>query len=79
MQLISYCLLIEETKGTKPKYSFIQYKIGKPFAVPYTEGRKLFLIKTIQEMRGYIDLGESPKPVRNSKCEKCRHKEDRFW
>ena len=79
MQLISYCLLIEEAKGAKPKYGFIQYKRGKPFAVPYTEGRKSFLIKTIQEMRDYIDLGESPKPVRNSKCEKCRHKENSFW
>jgi len=71
MQLISYCLLIEEAKGAKPKYGFIQYKRGKPFAVPYTEGRKSFLIKTMQEMRDYIDSGESPKPIRKYRCKKC--------
>jgi len=78
MQLISYCLLIEEVKDTKPKYGFIQYKGGKPFAIPYTKNMKSFLIKTMKEMRGYIDLGESPKPIKKYKCEKCSYKEDCF-
>lgn len=75
MQLISYCLLMEEAKGTKPKYGFIQYKEGKPFAVPYTEGRKLFLIKTMQEMRDHINSGKCPKPITNYRCKKCRDRE----
>jgi len=71
MQLVSYCLLIGEVKGTKPKYGFIQYKEGQPFSIRYTEGRKSFLIKTIQEMRDYVDSGKCPKPVRKYKCKKC--------
>ncbi|MCK4521091.1 MAG: CRISPR-associated protein Cas4 [Nanoarchaeota archaeon] len=78
MQLISYCLLIEEVKGTKPKYGFIQYKGGQPFSVSYTENMKSFLIKTMQEMRDYIDLGVAPKPTRNYKCEKCSCKSECF-
>ena len=71
MQVISYCLLIEEVKGTKPKYGFIQYKGGQPFVIPYTEGRKSFLIKTMEEMRDYLNSGKGPNPLRNYKCKKC--------
>jgi len=78
MQLISYCLLIEEEKGTKPKYGFLQYKGGQPFAVTYTEKMKSFLIKTMQEMRDYIDSGKSPEPTKNYKCKKCSYKIDCF-
>lgn len=78
MQLVSYCLLIEEEKGMTPKYGFLQYKGGQPFAVPYTEKMKSFLIKTMQEMRDYIDLGKCPEPIKNYKCKKCSYKEDCF-
>jgi len=78
MQLVSYCLLIEEVKGTKPKYGFIQYKGGQPFSIPYTEGRKSFLLKTMQEMRNYIDSGGCPESIRKYKCEKCGYKGDCF-
>ena len=46
MQLVSYCLLVEEDRGEKPKYGFIQYKGGQAFSVPYTEKMKSFLLKT---------------------------------
>lgn len=78
MQLISYCLLMEEVKGTKPKYGFIQYKGGHPFSIPYTENMKSSLLEIMQEMRGYIDSGKGPKPVRNYKCGKCQYNEDCF-
>ncbi|MFH1506464.1 MAG: CRISPR-associated protein Cas4 [archaeon] len=78
MQLISYCLLIEEEKGVKPKYGFIQYQGGQAFSIPYTEKMKSFLLKTMQEMRDYIDSGKSPKPIKNYRCEKCSYKEDCF-
>ena len=71
MQLVSYCLLIEEEKGTTPKYGFVQYKGGQPFAIPYTERMKSFLINTINEMREYLDSGIAPEQVRNYKCKNC--------
>ncbi|MBI2649937.1 CRISPR-associated protein Cas4 [Candidatus Woesearchaeota archaeon] len=77
MQLVSYCLLIEEVKGIKPQYGFIQYKGGRPFSIPYTEKMKSFLIKTMQEMRGYINSGECPKPTKMYKCERCRNRENK--
>jgi len=76
MQLISYCLLIEEEKSVKPKYGFIQYKGGKPFFVPYTEKMKLFLLKTMDEMRDHVNSGESPKSIRKNKCESCNYRKD---
>lgn len=78
MQLVSYCLLIEETRKEKPKYGFIQYQDGKAFAIPYTEGRKSFLIKLMQEIRGFIDSGKCPKPVHGNKCEGCGYKDRCF-
>jgi CRISPR-associated exonuclease Cas4 len=78
MQLVSYCLLIEEEKGVKVKYGFIQYKEGKAFYVPYTENMKLFLLKTMCGMREHIDSREGPKPSRKYKCEKCSYKDDCF-
>lgn len=74
MQLISYCLLIEETRGSKPKYGFIQYKEGKAFVIPYTEGRKSFLIKTMQQMRdGDTDSGWVRLRSLLSKLLQCYH------
>ena len=74
IQLISYCLLIEEVKGIKPQYGFIQYKGGRPFGIPYTENMKSFLIKTMGDMRAFIESGECPKLVRKYKCKKCEYR-----
>ncbi len=74
MQLISYCLLIEEEKGVKPKYGFIQYKDGGAFSISYTDNMKARLIKTIDEMRRLLNLGIAPKPTRNYKCDNCSYK-----
>jgi len=65
-----------EEEGKKPKYGFIQYKGGQPFAVPYTDEMKTSLFKIMEEMRGYVDIG--PIAVRKKRCEKCGYKEDCF-
>lgn len=71
-------MLIEEKKGVKPKYGFIQYKEGRAFSIPYTKNMKSFLLKTMQKMRDHIESGESPKPIKNYRCEKCSYKKDCF-
>ncbi len=73
MQLISYCLLIEEEKGVKPKYGFIQYRDGGAFSVSYTENMKVSLIKTINEMRNIINLNTPPEPKKTYRCNNCSH------
>ena len=78
MQLISYCLLMEEERNIRSKYGFIQYKGGQPFYIPYTEKMKAYLIKIMDEMRYYLDSGIQPVANRRYKCEKCSYKEDCF-
>ncbi len=63
MQLVSYCLLLEE-RGDKPRYGFLQYKSGKAFSVPYTEGLKSHLLKVMGEMRACV---KEPQGT----CRKC--------
>lgn len=77
MQLISYCLLMEES-GNRPRYGFIRYKGGKAFSIPYTENMKSSLLKTMQEMRDYLDSGEGPEPIRKYRCEKCSYQSECF-
>tara|TARA_Y100000310_G_C20681497_1_gene816221 strand:- start:2773 stop:3282 length:510 start_codon:yes stop_codon:yes gene_type:complete len=78
MQLVSYCLLMEEEKGVKPKYGFIQYKGGQPFSVPYTEAMKEKLLEIMGEMRGFIEAGEGPEVVRKGRCGKCNREGECF-
>lgn len=77
MQLISYCLLMED-RGDRPKYGFIQYRSGKAFSISYTEEMKASLLKTMEEMRGCLASGQKPKAVRRGKCDKCGCKEECF-
>ena len=63
MQLISYCILLEE-RGDKPKYGFIQYNGGEAFPVSYTEGLKSHLLKVMEEMRACV---KEPRGI----CRKC--------
>jgi len=72
MQLVSYCLLIEEVKGTKPKYGFIQYRNEKPFSITYSENMKKRLIKIMEEMREYINSDQCP-PTNKYSCKKCKN------
>lgn len=74
MQLISYCLLMEE-RGDRPKYGFIQYREGKAFSITYTEAMKASLLKIMGEMRSCTD---KPKVVRRNKCERCGYREECF-
>ena len=64
MQLMSYCLLIEEVRGVTPKYGFIQYRNEKPFSVPYTIEMKDHLLAIISEMRRYLETDTCPRPIR---------------
>tara|TARA_Y100000034_G_C6847929_1_gene384327 strand:+ start:530 stop:1012 length:483 start_codon:yes stop_codon:yes gene_type:complete len=74
MQLISYCLLIEETRKERPKYGFIQYKGGKAFTIQYTDELKQELLKIMDEMRNY-----TPKqPIKTYKCGFCNYKDECF-
>ncbi len=67
MQLISYCLLMEE-EGNKPEYGLLQYKNGN-FFVSYNEKRKEELLNILKNMR---EVKECPAKVKSSRCGKCK-------
>lgn len=54
MQLVSYCLLIEEHYNERPEFGILQYASGEPFIIPYSEENKNQLFKTVEEMRTCI-------------------------
>ncbi|MEK6887086.1 MAG: CRISPR-associated protein Cas4 [Nanoarchaeota archaeon] len=69
MQVIAYCFLMEEQNGIAPRYAFLQYSgSNKPFSIQYTQERKELLIKTINEMREYVNINECPDPNPKSRC-----------
>ncbi len=68
MQLISYCLLMEEERGVRPKYGFLQYHGGGPFSITYTENQRSFLINTIDDMKRHVDSGSGSLLAHSRVC-----------
>ncbi len=50
LQLAAYCLLVEETYGTRPSYGIIQYR-DRAFAIDYTADLEDELLELLEEMR----------------------------
>lgn len=77
MQLISYCLLMEEERGIRPKYGILHYQGGQ-FSIQYTNKLKFQLIGILQKMRHHLNSGIHPIPIRKPKCDNCAYKNDCF-
>ena len=75
MQVISYCLLLEEN-GKKIENGFIQYSNDEPFFIPYDEKMKEYLKSVLNEMRESFDKNNFEKTTNKNKCEKCGHREE---
>jgi len=75
MQLISYCLLLEED-GKKVENGFIQYSENEPFFIPYDNKMKEYLLSVLNEMRESFEKNNFEKTLNKNKCEKCLHKEE---
>ena len=75
MQLISYCLLLEED-GKKVENGFIQYSENEPFFIPYDDKMKEYLLSVLNEMRESFEKNNFEKTLNKNKCEKCLHKEE---
>ncbi|NJM39726.1 MAG: Dna2/Cas4 domain-containing protein [Anaerolineae bacterium] len=50
LQLATYCLLVEETYGVRPRYGIIQYA-DKQFAIDYTPELERELLRVVGAMR----------------------------
>jgi CRISPR-associated exonuclease Cas4 len=50
LQVLAYCLLLEETEGKKPPYGLLRYK-SNTFKVDYNADTRAYLLDVLDEMR----------------------------
>ncbi|HXF70330.1 MAG TPA: CRISPR-associated protein Cas4 [Thermoflexus sp.] len=71
MQLIAYCLLVEETYGRPPPYGWIRYR-DRTFRVDYTAERRDELLAVLAAMRRDLERGEAHRQHRSpARCRAC--------
>ncbi|WP_376792926.1 CRISPR-associated protein Cas4 [Thermoflexus sp.] len=71
MQLIAYCLLVEETYGRPPPYGWIRYR-DRTFRVDYTAERRDELLEVLAAMRRDLERGEAHRQHRSpARCRAC--------
>ena len=71
LQLATYCLLVEETYGTRPRYGIIQYA-DKQFAIDYTPELERELLRVINQMHEDLSAGESHRNHKDARrCATC--------
>lgn len=67
MQVVSYCLLMEEENAIPPKYGILRYNDGQ-FYISYTPERKAHLLKTMDKMKQHMRSNTCPEPDPKSRC-----------
>ena len=76
LQLATYCLLVEEHFGKRPRYGIVQYA-DKQFAIDYTPALETELLRVIEAMRENLDAGDAHRNHRDARrCAACGMKED---
>lgn len=74
IQLIAYCILVEETYGITPSHGVLVLKDGKKEQVEFTEKRREKLLEILQHMRQMFDAQQAPAYfTRFQKCRTCRY------
>jgi len=71
LQVLAYCLLVEETWGKRPPHGLLRYK-HDTFKVDYSKQTRAYLIQVLQEMRASSQQSEVPRshdiPARCRAC-----------
>lgn len=71
MQLIAYCLLVEETLDVRPPYGWIRYR-DRAFRVEYTSELRKELLRVLASMRQDLGRGEAHRQHRSpARCRAC--------
>ncbi len=71
LQLATYCLLTEETFGTRPHHGIIQYA-DRRFVVDYTPALEAELLRVIGAMRHDLAAGDARRSHRDrARCASC--------
>lgn len=75
LQIVAYCLLIEETYGKPPPYGIIKYSSAE-FEIEYDESLKDLLIGKLSDMRKAVETEDVHRNHnREGKCRFCSRKE----
>jgi CRISPR-associated exonuclease Cas4 len=70
LQVMAYCVLLEEEDGRPPPYGIIRYG-DTAFEIEYNEDQKKLLLQKLGEMRAAIVKGEAHR--NHSRPGKCVH------
>jgi CRISPR-associated exonuclease Cas4 len=60
MQLVAYCLLVEETTGRPPPYGLLRYA-DTTFRVDYTPAVRAELLAILETMRADLEAADCPR------------------
>ena len=73
IQLVAYCLLLEEEYKTPPPYGVLIYENGRGFRILYTPEQKERLLRIVEEIREYKVSRKIPQvyTADKNKCLKC--------
>lgn len=74
LQVLAYCLLLEEQEGKRPPYGLLRYST-ETFRVDYNNQTKQHIISVIEEMRGaatQMEVHRSHDMV--ARCRMCAYR-----
>ncbi len=75
LQLASYCLLIEEQYGCRPRYGYLKYAQGI-FRIDYTDSLRRQLLGRLDAMRLDLEAEEVfPSHAEPQRCLRCGHQQ----
>ena len=82
LQLLAYCLLVEEHYQVRPPYGLIRYP-GREFRIPYDRGREQQLRAVVQEIalekrQGHAQHRSHQQPRRCAACAFRAHCDERL-
>ncbi len=71
IQVLAYCLLVEEVDGTPPPYGLLRYA-DATFQIPYTPDARRRLLALIEEMRDGLEAEDCPRSHNDpARCRRC--------
>lgn len=71
LQVLAYCLLIEETQASKPPYGLLKYS-QSTFRVDYNDATRAHLLQVMEEMRETAEMEQWQVERNHSNPNRCR-------
>lgn len=82
LQVLAYCLLLEDTEGKRPPYGLLRYS-SETFKVDYNNETRAYLLSVMDEMRRAAEESEVHRNHdRPQRCRACGYRsicEESLW